>query len=329
MIEKGRFMIIFIGICNLCLVSGERPSEDERVRLWREHNVWPPDWQEESEGYIRTHKLREGEINQLTGADERWENWMQHTQSQLVPKFTEKGFDIIDTPVAVHKKLLQAVEKGLLDFDSLGYEEAGNAIYGGLIPKFIENGNLAYQVLDELKGLHEAWAGGIELKGTSAYGVRLYQNGSSLVMHHDKVETHVISSIIHIAHKYESNSTPWPLHIEDHNGVMHEVSLQPGQMVFYESAKCLHGRMKALKGQYYGSLFLHYQPVDKSIWDFDNEQVIAAVPPHWREGILENEGSRWAGQAITVDSVAPQGAPHRVILGEHVHSIVSLHAEEL
>jgi hypothetical protein len=25
----------------------------------------------------------------------RWENWMQYTQSRLVPKFTENGFDII------------------------------------------------------------------------------------------------------------------------------------------------------------------------------------------------------------------------------------------
>ena len=31
------------------------------------------------------------------------------------------------------------------------------------------------------------------------------------------------------------------------------------QMLFYESAKCLHGRMTELKGKYYGSLFVHYQ----------------------------------------------------------------------
>lgn len=44
--------------------------------------------------------------------------------------------------------------------------------------------------------------GGIKLKPTSAYGVRLYQNGSSLVMHYDKTHTHVISSIIHIGKRY-------------------------------------------------------------------------------------------------------------------------------
>jgi hypothetical protein len=43
--------------------------------------------------------------------------------------------------------------------------------------------------------LHEAWAG-IELEPTSVYGVRVYQNGSTLVDHLDVLETHVISSIL-------------------------------------------------------------------------------------------------------------------------------------
>ena len=43
------------------------------------------------------------------------------------------------------------------------------------------------------------------------------------------------------------------------------------QMLFYESAACLHGRRSKLKGKYYGSLFLHYQPADMSIWKYDIE----------------------------------------------------------
>ena len=31
------------------------------------------------------------------------------------------------------------------------------------------------------------------------------------------------------------------------------------QQLFYESAKCLHGRMTQFRGKYYGSLFVHYQ----------------------------------------------------------------------
>jgi len=88
----------------------------------------------------------------------------------------------------------------------------------------------------------------------------------------------VISSIIHITHKYDNDDEPWPIEIEDHDGVMHAVSLEPGQMLFYESAVCLHGRRKKFKGQYYGSLFVHYQPVDIHIWNYTIEvRVDAAV----------------------------------------------------
>ena len=54
--------------------------------------------------------------------------------------------------------------------------------------------------------------------------------------------THVISSIVHIAHEYDDDAEPWPIEIEDRDGQLHSVALQEGQMLFYESASCLHGR---------------------------------------------------------------------------------------
>jgi hypothetical protein len=186
-------------------------------------------------------------------------------------------------------------------------------------------------------------------------------------MHVDRISTHVISSIVHIGHQvsaaflplssraqvaqrnralipgplgpvvatatlpmqYTNDSKPWPIQIEDHEGTLHSVNLEPGQMLFYESAKCLHGRMQVLDGKYYGryahthttgalllhpahntspppliasiassiggSIFLHYQPVEKAQWGYTHDDVIAAVPPHWRRGVREEQGSRWAG----------------------------------
>ena len=35
------------------------------------------------------------------------------------------------------------------------------------------------------------------------------------------------------------------------------------------------------------------------------------MPPHWSQGVLEDHGSRWAGQGITVDSRIAAGAPPR------------------
>jgi hypothetical protein len=67
-------------------------------------------------------------------------------------------------------------------------------------------------------------------------------------------------------------------------------------MLFYESAKCLHGRMTELKGKYYGSIFIHYTPTDKSLWPYRGfEEIIEAVPPHWMQGMSDRKGSHWAG----------------------------------
>ena len=45
-----------------------------------------------------------------------------------------------------------------------------------------------------------------------------------------QVNSHVISSIVHIAHEYDDEAEPWPIQIEDHDGALHSVSLEPGQV---------------------------------------------------------------------------------------------------
>lgn len=36
------------------------------------------------------------------------------------------------------------------------------------------------------------------------------------------------------------------------------------------------------------------------------------MPPHWRDGVIEERGSRWAGQSITTDSRVAFGAAPRL-----------------
>ena len=327
-----RVVLLLLNIILLVLefqTVTSRPTETERVELWHKNvKYWPPRWHEhnESASYQAVQQAREEEIMNIPGSNERWENWMQFVQGRMVPKFTPMGFKVVKTQAWIHEKLVNKVMKGVERWDDLPLEDdVGDAIYGPISPKFVEMDGLDWEVIEELKELHEEWSG-MKLVATSAYGVRLYQNGSSLVMHHDKVHTHVISSIVHIAHQYDNDSVPWPIQIEDHDGNMHSVSLQAGDMLHYESAKCLHGRMQEFKGRYYGSIFLHYKPIEKSLWGYDVDQVIASVPPHWMDNVEEDKGSRWAGQAITVDSMAAAGAPPRVVLGQYVHSRVSQHA---
>ena len=317
--ERVAMLGIWLFVCLLGSLPSSvqsRASEEERVAVWREmYGEWPPQafLNRENPEYTKMLNDREAEImQQITGSDERWENWMQHVQGRLVHNFTVMGFKVVDTPPEVHKLLKDAVDKALEDWDAIPEEPPVEAIYHrpGFLPKFIYLGSLASKVHSMMLPYHEAWAG-IKLEPTSAYGVRLYRNGSSLTMHVDKSRTHVISSIIHIAHEYDDDNHPWPLKIEGYDGKLHEVNLAPGQMTFYESAKCLHGRPTEFRGKYYASIFVHYQPVERDLWPYTTEDVIQAVPPHWHEGCDHSYGARWAGASITVDSRAAAGAPPR------------------
>jgi hypothetical protein len=55
--------------------------------------------------------------------------------------------------------------------------------------------------------------------------------------------------------------------------------MDEGDIVYYESARCLHGRMRPLtgKGSYYVNLFAHYRPDGDPEWSFkDNPEGHAA-----------------------------------------------------
>jgi hypothetical protein len=106
-----------------------------------------------------------------------------------VPALTENGYMVAKMPPAIFAKLKAAVDEGLQRWDSLRTEGKIDVIYNsqGLLPKFVDMHRIAHEVMRDVLPLHEAWAGGIKLRPTSAYGTRFYQNGSSLTMHHDKV----------------------------------------------------------------------------------------------------------------------------------------------
>lgn len=163
----------------------------ERVALWRTKHSWPPRWQEETAPFRELMEFREQEIMNLTGADERWENWNQFVQGRLVPTFSDTGYKVAMMPSQIFAKLKNAVDAGIQNWDNLRDEGNIDVIYNsqGLLPKFIDMQSIVNEVMLDILPLHEQWVGGIKLKPTSAYGVRLYQNGSSLVMHNDKVRT--------------------------------------------------------------------------------------------------------------------------------------------
>ena len=109
----------------------------------------------------------------------------------------------------------------------------------------------------------EAWTG-VDLETTDIYGMRRYEDGARLLTHVDRQSTHGTSIIMNIAQA--GIRTPWKVEIYDFADRLHEVEMDPGDIVYYESARCLHGRMRPLDGDYYVNLFAHYRPNGDPNW---------------------------------------------------------------
>lgn len=128
-----------------------------------------------------------------------------------------------------------------------------------------------------LSDLVSAWAG-VPVEETVMYGLRQYEEGARLLTHVDRRPTHAISLIVNVA---QGNLTaPWPVEVHDHADRLHEVMMDAGDIVYYESAKNLHGRNRHLQGKnaYYVNLFTHYRPIgDGDTWHSKLDQP--GVPP--------------------------------------------------
>ncbi len=191
-------------------------------------------------------------------------------QHELVPSLTPDGFRIVPTPPEVQDRLLRLFDERR---DTATAEPTDMTFLPTGDPALIPVEEAGPEVLAALQGLHEEWAG-CRLEPSAAYGIRVYGEGQTLRPHCDRVETHVISSIVHVAADVDE---PWALTVEDAVGRVHDVYLEPGEMLLYESAKLPHGRPRPLRGRHYASVFLHYRPTD---WDRTLTEVCRRAGPY-------------------------------------------------
>jgi len=120
------------------------------------------------------------------------------------------------------------------------------------------NDDLKKEIHESLKRPLEKWSGS-RLEPTFVYGIRDYKKGAVLVPHRDREKTHIISAIINIDKDLDKD---WPLMIEDHFYRKHLIYLEPGEVVFYESARLLHGRPEPLIGRSFANIFCHFTPIN-------------------------------------------------------------------
>ena len=106
----------------------------------------------------------------------------------------------------------------------------------------------------------QEWTGE-ELTECSLYGIRVYKEGAILASHVDRLPL-VSSAIINVAQDVDE---PWPIEVYGHDGKATNVTMEPGDMVLYESHSVIHGRPFPLKGRYYANVFIHFEPTGHSL----------------------------------------------------------------
>jgi prolyl 4-hydroxylase len=114
-------------------------------------------------------------------------------------------------------------------------------------------------IIQSVQDVLESWTNQ-RLVLTSAYGIRMYGEGAILAPHVDRLPL-VSSAIINV---FQRNVTePWALEVIGHDGIAHNLTSEPSDMILYESASIIHGRPYPLMGEgaVYGSLFVHFEPL--------------------------------------------------------------------
>lgn len=100
----------------------------------------------------------------------------------------------------------------------------------------------------------------------------------------------------------------WPVEIYDHSDHLHELTMQPGNVVYYESARCLHARMNPLRTGEYANMFIHYRPAGDPEW-FQRPNPPGTPTPVSTSSHLAAFLERGSGQDQRRPGTAPSAGP--------------------
>jgi hypothetical protein len=105
--------------------------------------------------------------------------------------------------------------------------------------------DLRTEIYRPVEGMIHQWIGGGDEEGereefvaTSLYGIRIYKNASILAPHVDRLPL-VTSAIINVAQDVDED---WPLEVYGHDGKVYNISMNPGDVILYESHSVIHGK---------------------------------------------------------------------------------------
>eukprot|EP00977_Amphora_coffeiformis_P007115 scaffold1552_cov175-Amphora_coffeaeformis.AAC.6 len=185
-------------------------------------------------------------------------------QPSLMQNLTETGYVKMTTPATTQHILKSYIEK----FGSnLDVEDWGRQTHTNHWERSPDAHNIDFfmpladrhTIQREVQEVLEKWCG-TPLTFTSMYGIRVYRQGAVLAPHVDRLPM-VVSAILNVVQEdvdeREEAMEDWPLEVIGRDGIAVNLTLQPGEMILYESHSVIHGRPYPLEKWYDDALLAH------------------------------------------------------------------------
>ena len=227
---------------------------------------------------------------------------MSIRQPQSMVNYTETGFMKIKAPTEVMNLLTQHWETNKANMKEEKWAVGNVYVNHWEAPTYLVSVedqslrgggyNLKNEIWDAAKSTIEEWTG-MELKPTSIYGIRMYTEGAVLNPHVDRLPL-VSSCIINVDQDVDE---PWPLEVYDRQGNAVNVTMEPGDMVLYESGSLIHGRPFPMKGRFFANIFIHFEPTGRPLHATSDDymkEIDDFLPPYLLPG--SPESARWTTQ---------------------------------
>ena len=190
----------------------------------------------------------------------------------MMQNYTEYGFKKMKTPPAVWKLVSEFWEanKSKDNWKGENWSKGNTYVNHWVSPTYmldvglgsLRGGGLRLKnsIWNAARDTLQEWTGEA-LNECSLYGIRVYTEGAMLATHVDRLPL-VSSAIVNVAQDVDE---PWPIEVYSHDGKAYNVTMEPGDMVLYESHSVLHGRPFPMKGRFYANVFIHFEPIGHTL----------------------------------------------------------------
>lgn len=243
----------------------------------------------------------QAQLSCIPSRDHRWNAFIAMSKAELVPRFSKTGYQVVKIPAKlyneVRKLAVKSVSAAVRDkYIKYGYRQLMPGVSGAESAGAWKESNgiffrepyaplyaaqpmsQAEDLVKAVQPLVEEFAG-VPLEVTAHHGFRYYLRNNWMPFHADSVDSLIIGVNMHIYSHFDNASEPWLFETYNYEtDTIDAFPLEEGEMVIYEAAGNMHGRQAPLRGDFHGSLFLHFAPLR---WPYRYDDLLTQVPPGW------------------------------------------------